>query len=214
MSMQEDELRRRQGPAAGGGIGGPTMAPGMMMPYMQGTPTYDFSGIQGKGGLAAFLESRAQNPGRGFGPAGRHLRNVGQPVEFPGTDSQLGPGAGIGPPGGFNAAPGSPNGLAIGQTGALPPGLQKQLGGTQGWRNLAPGHAVAAAAGYGTEAFPSPTTQARPMPRGVPQTGAAEAPNVGARKRRAGGAGRRLGMRNRGAAGPGGGGGKTTTRRA
>ncbi len=153
--MVMDPRRRRpdEEQAQGGGIAGPNITPGMMMPYFQGSPNYDYSGIQGQGGLAAFRQAQAQNPGRGFGPAGRHLRNVGQPVDFPGMDNQMDIGAPGAPIGGPNVAPGNPQGLAIGQSGALPPGLARQQAGlqnTQGWRNLAPGYAIAAGAGFGT----------------------------------------------------------------
>jgi hypothetical protein len=154
--MQDDPRRRpddydRQG--FGGSVLGPNITPGMMMPFFQGSPNYDFSGIQGQGGLQAFLQSLQQNPGRGFGPAGRHLRNVGQPVEFPGLDTQMEMGPGTPPIGGPNVAPGNPQGLAIGQSNALPPGIQKQqqqLQNTQGWRNLHPGYALAASVGFGS----------------------------------------------------------------
>jgi len=156
--MVMDPRRRRpdEEQASGGGIAGPNITPGMMMPYFQGTPNYDFSGIQGQGGLAAFLQAMQQNPGRGMGPAGRHLRNVGQPVDFPGQDTQMDIGAPGAPIGGPNVAPGNPQGLAIGQSGMLPPGLERQQAGlqnTQGWRNLAPGYAIAAGAGFGTKQF-------------------------------------------------------------
>lgn len=156
--MAQDPRRRRpeDEQAQGGGVAGPNLTPGMMAPYFQGTPTYDYSGIQGQGGLMAFLQAQSQDPGRGMGPAGRHLRNVGMPADFPGMDTQMDvapPGQAIGGP---NVAPGAPNGLAIGQSGMLPPGIERQQAGlqnTQGWRNLAPGYAIAAGAGFGTEAF-------------------------------------------------------------
>ena len=159
MSMQEEELRRRRGAPAGGatgyeGIGGPGVMANQFASFAAGSPQYSFSGLQGQGGLAALLESMKQNPGRGVGPAGRNLAKQGFDIQFPGMDTQMGIGAPGGPIGGMDVAPGSPQGLAIGQSGQLPPGLARQVADiprTQGWRNLAPGYSAAAGAGFGAE---------------------------------------------------------------
>lgn len=153
-----DELdprrRRAGGRGATGyeGIGGAQVLPGQMLPFLQGNRTWDFGGgIQGQGGLAALLQSMAQNPGQGRGPAMSHLQNQG--VDFP---PGLFEGGG---PGGPNMAPGnldngqalSQPGLGLGRVGGqLPPG---QAMHQQGWRNFAPGYGAAASLGYGTPEF-------------------------------------------------------------
>lgn len=175
MSMQEEELRRRRGPAGGAGYegaGGAAIQPGMLAPHMMGLPTNRGGG---SGGLEAFLQ---QMMGGGApGPSARNFQNSGGWLP-PGQEKQQG----IGGP---NLAPGNIDsgqalnqpglGLAVGQTGVMPPQ-------SQSWRNYAPGFSAAAQAGFG-----SPGGIGGPGQRGVPSTGVGEAPGPG-------GAGRNIGQ--------------------
>ena len=176
MSMQEEELRRRRGPGGGGGyegIGGAAALPGMLLPHLQGIPTYRGGG---SGGLAAFLQ---QMMGGAPGPASRNFQGAGGFIP-PGLDQQE-------PIGGANPAPGNLDtgqalqqpglGLAVGQTGVMPPQ-------SQSWRNYAPGFGAAAQLGFGSENFNRMGAGAGPAPapvdsgRGIPSTGVGEAPGV------------------------------------
>lgn len=150
----EDPRRRRAG-----GAGGGAELFSQFLPFLQGLPSYDYSG-PGRG-LAGMLNDR-------MGPAARHFQNIGvEPSQLPpglaGQD-QLPPGlAGrddLPPgldnrraPGGANVAPGNietgtavfqPQGRALGQS---------QVPRTQGWLNVAPGYAIAAGRGFGTDAY-------------------------------------------------------------
>src|SRR5262245_39933930 len=94
----EEQRRRRGGPGAGGyeGIGGGAVVPGMMLPYLQGLPTYDYSGPMardfagGGRGLAAMLAGDEPGRGRGPSPALRHFMNQGFDV-FPRGDETRNP---------------------------------------------------------------------------------------------------------------------------
>lgn len=229
----EDELRRRRGPAAGGyeGIGGNAALPAQMNAYLGGLHQYDYSGPMASAfGGQGLLSLLAQ------GPTGRHFGNQGATFAPPGLNDQNGIGGPNLAPGNIDnglalGQPGVPQGVARGQSGAMPPG---QAMHTQGWLNYAPGFKQAASLGYGTEGFGR--TIGRPelgngmgggmstrrddgagMDRGIPATGRGEAPNPGA-----GGGG--AGLRNipndigrgpgPGAGGPGGGGGRPEPRTA
>lgn len=167
MSMQEEELRRRRGPAGGAGYegaGGAAIQPGMLAPHMMGLPSNRGGG---SGGLEAFLAQMMG--GQAPGPSARNFQNSGGWLP-PGQEKQQG----IGGP---NLAPGNIDsgealnqpglGLAVGQTGVMPPQ-------SQSWRNYAPGFSAAAQAGFG-----SPGGIGGPGQRGVPSTGVGEAPGPG-----------------------------------
>lgn len=150
----EDPRRRR-----GGGAGGGAELFSQFMPFLGGLPSYDYSG-PGRG-LAGMLNDR-------MGPAARHFQNLGvEPSQLPpglaGQD-QLPPGLAKRdelPPGldnrnalgGANVAPGNiDSGQALFQSQGRALG-RTQVPRTQGWLNVAPGYAIAAGRGYGTDAY-------------------------------------------------------------
>ena len=183
-----DELRRRRSPGGGGyeGIGGNLALPGQMQAFMGGVNQFDFSGPMGRdfaggggpGGGGGLLELLSQ------GPAGRHFgrQGFGPPGQW--TPPEMIPNQNaIGSPniapanmetGQALQQPGVPQGVARGQSGAMPPGFN-----TQGWRNYAPGYSAAAQLGYGTDAF----GRLGGSRAGVPSTGVGEAPSLGGKPR-------------------------------
>ncbi len=192
-SGAEDELRRRRGaPGATGyeGIGGAQVLPGMMLPYLTGARTWDYSGPMGQdfaqgpgqgGGLAALL-AHVQGQGANDlrGPALRHFANQGFDFMPPGLENQNGIGGPNIAPGNIdtgealdqpmgNPSPGVPRGVA----GGVPPGQVGPPPHTQGWRNYAPGYSAAAALGYGTPEFGGHFAQGTPMPPGALGAGGA-----------------------------------------
>lgn len=160
-----DDPRRRRGLAGRGeGTVGADQAAGMMAQYFGGRAGPGYSGpMAGRGGagLAGLLEQVMAHGGEGFsGPAQRHFANQGFDFMPPGLDNQNPVGGPNVAPGNIdtgravdqpmgNQTPGVPRGVAMGQQ----PGRVAPYPQTQGWRNVAPGGAIAASLGYGTPEF-------------------------------------------------------------
>jgi hypothetical protein len=155
---EEDPRRRRAGQDSGfGGISGGNVSIMDLLPHLQGLRRYDYSGpnIRGLDDLLPAMQAIQ-------GPAKQHLlQQVGPDFRLPpglAGAQDLPPGvdnrAAIGGP---NVAPGNVDtGLALGQPAGIPGqalGAARGQMHTQGWRNVAPGGAVAAGFGYGTPAF-------------------------------------------------------------
>jgi len=158
----------------------------MMAPYFGGVAGSGYSGpMAGPGGqgLAGLLQEVMAHGGTGFsGPAQRHFANQGFDFMPPGLASQNPVGGPNVAPGNIdngraldqpqaNQSPGVPQGVAMGQQ----PGRTAPYPHTQGWRNVAPGGAIAAGLGYGTPEFGGHFAPGSPMPPGAMGGGHPEA---------------------------------------
>jgi len=220
----EDPRRRR-----GAGVAGGDSLFSQFMPLISGLGGYDYSG-PGRG-LAGMLMADE------IGPSARHFQRMGAvPPGLAGRDEpppglagrdQLPPGLagrdqlppGIdnrNPLGGPNVAPGN---IDSGQAMYQPQGRAlgySQVPHTQGWLNVAPGYAVAAAQGFGTDGGrgqgfqqqgPGAEGGVRGGGAGGPGKGVSGAPSAAPQGGGGGGAVASSGIRSAAPGGPAGGGG-------